>query len=525
MKLVGSLGSLVCSGVCCVSLSSFSNANRMIGNNIGISDSSSSIGDEGAEDGNPKQWSRTRRCDASYETACTACEGIGGMAYGDDKNDITIPDCQVIHQANEIPSSDLVWPKWDKTFEIVKGYHEILIGEKVDPACFQIFPGTTSAPGLCYRAEEGSLYYDMEQKMALQIDLTTRLLGSIPFNISSTVIHHEKNMWIANKLWLGVEMCVCTQFKNIYPLQFDWTEHATYVGRENMAVEYIWKTMTLDHWIIGPHHLWSAIDTGDIVRLWQPWNGLEVLNPLLRQSLTKTIEFPPKMCKKKGGALFRINCDDEGYPATCNAAECDWEEDTTTVKDDKSIMPFDDPLSDFEIKRAHQKIPGDDFRGDHASHSWAVLNTHLESKYKVSRECSKWTVEELQTVQGLILTQKHESFDALYKKTTDKRRLLHRSLVELQDEWKEMNDLSLANPRLSEMNRDGHCAETIMWFIHHLSDSVRKSFIHTGFQVPLLSETQHTCPSDATPEEQRLCEKYEEKVTCATCHSKPNPLK
>ena len=81
--------------------------------------------------------------------------------------------------------------------------------------------------------------------------------------------------------------------------------------------------MILDHWIAGPHHFWTEIHTGLVVRMWQPWNGLEVLDPKFRQPLTKDITFPPPMCKK-GGALFRINCDDEGYPATCNAAECDW---------------------------------------------------------------------------------------------------------------------------------------------------------------------------------------------------------
>ena len=32
----------------------------------------------------------------------------------------------------------------------------------------------------------------------------------------------------------------------------------------------------MDHWAFGPHHLWSEPATGAIIRMWQPFNGLQV---------------------------------------------------------------------------------------------------------------------------------------------------------------------------------------------------------------------------------------------------------
>ena len=32
----------------------------------------------------------------------------------------------------------------------------------------------------------------------------------------------------------------------------------------------------LDHWAYGPHHLWSYPESGQILRMWQPFNGLQV---------------------------------------------------------------------------------------------------------------------------------------------------------------------------------------------------------------------------------------------------------
>ena len=47
-----------------------------------------------------------------------------------------------------------------------------------------------------------------------------------------------------------------------------------------MDIEYLWTNGTLvDHFVKGPHHVWTDVASGTIVRLWQPFNGLEIFDP------------------------------------------------------------------------------------------------------------------------------------------------------------------------------------------------------------------------------------------------------
>merc|ERR1719370_2064062 len=51
--------------------------------------------------------------------------------------------------------------------------------------------------------------------------------------------------------------------------------------------------------------------------MWQPFNGLQVYPGGVPQGQVDSSLFediPPALCKK-GGAIMRIGCDDEGYPA------------------------------------------------------------------------------------------------------------------------------------------------------------------------------------------------------------------
>ena len=81
----------------------------------------------------------------------------------------------------------------------------------------------------------------------------------------------------------------------------NWAADAAYVGRERINVEFIWREMVLDHFVKGPHHVWSDVDTGAIVRLWQPWNGLEVFDPdhyiIGDDAANSTIFDLPKTCE------------------------------------------------------------------------------------------------------------------------------------------------------------------------------------------------------------------------------------
>merc|ERR1711870_226240 len=76
--------------------------------------------------------------------------------------------------------------------------------------------------------------------------------------------------------------------------------------------------MQLEHWNYGPHHAWTRVGDDTIIRMWQPYNGFEVFEP---GSWVDGIADPkvfedmnPPALAKKGGALMRIGCTDEGFP-------------------------------------------------------------------------------------------------------------------------------------------------------------------------------------------------------------------
>ena len=39
---------------------------------------------------------------------------------------------------------------------------------------------------------------------------------------------------------------------------------------------YSFSVEEVDHWAFGPHHAWTKPETGDILRMWQPFNGLQI---------------------------------------------------------------------------------------------------------------------------------------------------------------------------------------------------------------------------------------------------------
>lgn len=60
--------------------------------------------------------------------------------------------------------------------------------------------------------------------------------------------------------------------------------------------------------------MWTDPVSKRLVRLWKPWNGLQIYDP---SGWTDAVEdaavfdTPPAQCRK-GGAKIRIKCDDDG---------------------------------------------------------------------------------------------------------------------------------------------------------------------------------------------------------------------
>ena len=167
------------------------------------------------------------------------------------------------------------------------------------------FPGPDSTKDHCYQTQTGAFIYDAANyRLKMHLDVK-----GFPTSTISDITHVKGNMWIVNDLGLGVHQCICTapgeSFGiDIYPLRPDFMDPATagmevrFIGRENLGIEWINKTMEVDHWIQGPHHIWVDTSTRRIVRMWQPWNGIEVWDPEKWNFDDNSSEFeaPPSRC-------------------------------------------------------------------------------------------------------------------------------------------------------------------------------------------------------------------------------------
>lgn len=68
---------------------------------------------------------------------------------------------------------------------------------------------------------------------------------------------------------LPTPACPCIRL-GVGPVSPDWAADAIYVGRERLAVEFLWAEYEVDHFVKGPHHVWSDVATGNVVRSHSP---------------------------------------------------------------------------------------------------------------------------------------------------------------------------------------------------------------------------------------------------------------
>jgi len=337
-------------------------------------------------DGNPHNWDRNRRCDHSdYDPPCGPCEGLGGYVNSDIADHITVASCEL---EKVYDASTRIRPVWGADLTEKKS-HEILIGKKTDPACFQAFPSNDSTAENCYKPQECAIYSDMNDYKALI--LTANQAGNawgVAGNVSSTIYHQGDNMWIVNILVGLVNQCVCTNPREggdqskppVGPVQYNWVDKLFYVATEKVGVEYNVGEMVLDHWAFGPHHAWTDPATGLIVRMWQPFNGLQIFEPgnwqegsayedaidkhlfktnhLFDQLATDGSRAPDWCTKNAPFNTFRIKCSDEGFPTH------DGEFEMPTMLDHMNEPAGTNKAAVSDLRRARSKVPRADFKGD-----------------------------------------------------------------------------------------------------------------------------------------------------------------
>merc|ERR1712048_223596 len=96
--------------------------------------------------------------------------------------------------------------------------------------------------------------------------------------------------------------------------------------------------------------------------------------------------------------------------------------------------------------------------------------------------------------------------------------MLRTSLEDHRLHWNQMNQHARENPHLSDMLRDGHCHEAVMWLVHHIPAPEQQT-VFARHPIPTLGAVKHTCPENATASESALCRNYLDTYSCADCHS------
>jgi len=234
-------------------------------------------------DGNPHNWDRKRRCDGDHLCPgdfkeCGICEGIGGIPNSDDPDDIRLAPCTPIALPGDIEPKPEP-PLFPKEF-MNDGFYEVQIYVRRDPLCFAQVPAMISNGTHCYKPQQGAMYYSSIEALAMMDYLQSRTV--FPGVNMSYHFYHESQRVHPDIYKYGLpvfpDMCPCI---NVSAGIFtpDWARDARYVGRELMEVEFLWQNFTVDHWVKGPHHAWVDAGTNQIIRLYQPWNGLEVFDP------------------------------------------------------------------------------------------------------------------------------------------------------------------------------------------------------------------------------------------------------
>jgi hypothetical protein len=271
-------------------------------------------------DGNPHNWDRQRRCDefssvcpnASW-ASCEPCDGVGGLSNNDSMSSFTPTSCSVVATPTELKQQGKtpLLPMWPKTF-INTGFYEQQIFVKHDPFCLAQIPAMTSKGTHCFKNQQGTFNYDSTQS-SLRIDyfksksilphvnMTEHFyhladgtgkffLWGLLRNQNAMVMVLYSHPIILFSLSFSVHpeitkygvvptpVCPCIAL-GVGPVSYDWAADAKFVGREVLGIEFLWVNKTVDHWIKGPHHVWTDVATGNLIRLYQPFNGLEVFTP------------------------------------------------------------------------------------------------------------------------------------------------------------------------------------------------------------------------------------------------------
>lgn len=223
------------------------------------------------EQGEAGVGKRIKRCDWDYVPFCQPCEGRGGMTWGNDKDKWLPMPCEVVAKPEDIPADNLTSPLWPKDFTVQEYGHLTFPGR--DP-CVVNFRNST------YQLEfntnkDGPVYHTTG---------ITGPSGPSPFPGDSWG-YPNSNFYSTVNVLHREAFCICLGGKSdldptrenalVGPLSYDFNKGAKLIGRERIKPEYFDTYHVADHWVKGPHHFWIDVTTNQMLREWQPFNGMQ----------------------------------------------------------------------------------------------------------------------------------------------------------------------------------------------------------------------------------------------------------
>jgi len=214
---------------------------------------------------------RIKRCDWDYTPFCQPCEGVGGMTWGNGEHEWNPMPCSKVADPEDIPKDNLTSPLWPKDFGVEEYAHLTFPGR--DP-CEVNFRNSTYSLRFNTNAD-GPVYHTIGHSGPS---------GPSPLPGSSYGYPNSNFYTISSILGKGV-FCVCLggpgdldpTRKNalVGPLTYDFNKGAKLIGRERIKPEHMDEFLVTDHWVKGPHHFWIRVDNNQMLREWQPFNGLQ----------------------------------------------------------------------------------------------------------------------------------------------------------------------------------------------------------------------------------------------------------
>eukprot|EP00756_Hemistasia_phaeocysticola_P041977 Hpha_TRINITY_DN16944_c1_g1::TRINITY_DN16944_c1_g1_i4::g.54036::m.54036 len=176
-------------------------------------------------------------------------------------------------------------------------------------------------------------------------------------------------------------------------------------------------------------------------------------------------------------------------------------------------------LSEGDLTRAKTPRPaaGSHVQGATPSEAFAKMNAVLRGGRARTRRCEEWSHEGLNAVASTLYARRTPQLEEIYAGRKDKRALHFGSLAYKTALWEREAAAATAHPAagpgtaLWNATRDGKCAEAVMWWTHHLSDSTRETLsAQPDFVLPEM-------PKEVAPKGIGSHE-YVRQISCVDCH-------